>query len=278
MRFNLFLGRLCFLLCFAFVTFAQDTEQIRALKGLFPVLEFLPVEKKQELAGLYFRLGLSHQEQGNFLEAVVAFRKSKALGEQANIDYYIGNAYYRLSSFERAEPFLKSFCGTVSDIRFAENCRTRLFDIYGRLGEDSLQLSLFDRAIDYYRLAEKNAPDALQKKQIQARLQHSLFQKATYYFSQKNYLEAAHFFLDVLSEGTSPKLRAQTERVANNLFLNAGKHYEKVGEPLKAQPFYEAIVRYFKPGPAYDHAEKRLDELKSVVEEVDKPPAWLVID
>jgi tetratricopeptide (TPR) repeat protein len=109
-------------------------------------------------------------------------------------------------------------------------------------------------------------------------LQHSLFQKATYYFSQKNYLEAAHFFLDVLSEGTSPKLRAQTERVANNLFLNAGKHYEKVGEPLKAQPFYEAIVRYFKPGPAYDHAEKRLDELKSVVEEVDKPPAWLVID
>lgn len=278
MQLNLFLGRVCFLLCFGLGVFAQDTEQIRALKSQSPILENLPVEKKQELAELYFRQGLSYQEQGSFLEAVVAFRKSEALGGQTNIDYYIGNAYYRLNSFERAEPFLKSFCEMASDIRFAENCRTRLFDIYGRLGEDSLQLSLFDRAIDYYRLAEKNAPDALQKKQIQTRLQQSLFQKATYYFSQKDYLESAHFFLDVLSDDTPEKLRSQTERVANNLFLNAGKHYEKVGEPLKAIPFYQGIVRYFKPGIAYDYAKKRLEELETVAEEVDKPPSWLVID
>lgn len=258
--------------------FDNTTERIKHLKSISSVLRELPVAEKKELSELYFRLAQIYQDQNRLEEAVIAFRKAKALGyRQANIDYHIGNVYYRLHRFETAEPFLKSFCDGSSNV-FAGNCKVRLFDIYSQLGADALQLSFFDRAIDYFRLAELNAPDSLQKKMISAKLQNALFQKATYYFSQKNYLEAAHFFLDVLSDDTSEKLKTQTERIAGNLFINAGKHYEKVGEPLKSLPFYRAIVKYFKAGVQHDYAQKRISELAGIEEELDKPPAWLVGD
>ena len=111
------------------------------------------------------------------------------------------------------------------------------------------------------------------------KIQTAYFRQGTFHYSQKHYLEASRNFLKALSKNTRENLRSKIERIAGHLFLNAGKHYEKLGQLSEAKPYYRAVVDYFHGDKVVLYAKQRLDSLGAqILEERANIPEWLRVD
>jgi tetratricopeptide (TPR) repeat protein len=256
---------------------SEIQSEIKKIYSTANTINSLKPSDKETLSALYLKLGRLYRKQGQPLEGVTAFRISHALGNESKLlNLYIGDLYFSMDQFTKAEPFLSQFCQTPSNPQISELCSKRLFKIHKSLGEKKQKISLWDKAIEHFELAKTHAPNNLLRKEIGARIINNRFQKAVYHFSQKHYLESAHLFLDCLTKDTPKSLRKKIEKISAHLFKNTGKHYEKQGDANTAIRFYKAITEYFSKESAVEYAEKRLEQLKPVAESRNQAPAWLM--
>jgi tetratricopeptide (TPR) repeat protein len=253
-------------------------KKIQLIQTKVPLMSKLSSQDRDELAHLYLQLG-ELLEKTDPKSAVMAFRKSLSFKpSQPSLQFQIGECYFNMQEYEKALPFIRGYCQSEADAATGELCSRYLESIYDYQGDKLQSISLWDKAIESYKMARSISRNHLLKKKMAEKIRDCTFQSAVYHYSRKHFLEAAHLFLDALSEQSSAKLQNRIEKIATHLFINAGKHYEKTEEPSKAIPFYKAVLLHFSKESARDYAKKRLEVMGKESSASKEAPSWLIMD
>ena len=255
-------------------------KQVRSLQANAPILGNLEQREKGALSQILLQQGELFNKQKAFLKAASSFRKAKAIYPDISaIDLHIGIAYADAQRLSLARRFLKSFDDQNTDPALKLQCEQKLYQVLVAMGEESSRISLWDQAINSYHEAMNYSNSTQLTLDLIDKIQTAYFRQGTFHYSQKHYLEASRNFLKALSKNTKENLRSKIERIAGHLFLNAGKHYEKMGQLSEAKPYYTAVIDYFHEDKVVLYAKQRLDSLGSqILEERADIPEWLRVD
>lgn len=255
-------------------------ERISALHQVAPTLTNLEDAEQKALARLYLQKGDILMGKKSHLKAASSYRKARVLDpELPSVDLSIGIAYADGNRLALAKRFLKQFYEENQEPTLKFQCEQKLYQVLVNLGEENAKISLWDRAINSYHEAMEYSSSTRLTLDLIDRIQTAYFKQGTFHYSQKHYLEASRNFLKALSKNTRESLRSKIERIAGHLFLNAGKHYEKMGQLTEAKPYYRAVVEYFHENKVVQYAKKRLESLESqILEERSEIPAWLKVE
>jgi tetratricopeptide (TPR) repeat protein len=273
-----------FLSLFSTPTIGDDLkrieQEITALHFVAPTLATLEEAERSSLARLYFQQGDLLARDKSFLKAASSFRKARSVEPSLpGVDMAIGLAYAEAGRLKLARRFLLHFLKSNEDPALKFQCEQKLYQVLVQLGEGHAGISLWDKAVGSYHEAMEYSTSTRHTLDLIDKIQTAYFKQGTFHYSQKHYMEAARNFLKALSKNTRESLRSKVERIAGHLFLNAGRHYEKLGRINEAKPYYQAVAEYFHGQKVVTYAKKRLESLENqILEERHDIPEWLRVE
>ena len=253
-------------------------DRIRGIRGREPILGKLTKEDIQKLSLLHRELGDFYMQQKSPLLGAIAYRKAYNLNSSKS-EYKLraGLAYAHTNQLKLSYRMLAEFLQESTSATLKFQAEQELYKICLALGEKENKLSLWTQAIEWYEKAMQYSNSPRNSLDLVDRIQTAYFKQGTFYYSQKHYLEAADNLRRALSKNTRESLRAKIERLGVTLFLNAGKHFERMEEREEAIAYYSAIKNYLYKSSAVDYARKRL---KALTDSDNIPmrsaPTWLI--
>ena len=253
-------------------------DRIRSIRGREPILGKLTSEDIQKLALLHRELGDFYMKQKSSLLAATAYRKAYSLNSSRSENKLrAGLAYAHTNQLKLSYRMLAEFLQESSNETLKFQAEQELYKICLALGEKENKLSLWTQAIEWYEKAMQYSNSPRNSLDLVDRIQTAYFKQGTFHYSQKHYLEAADNLRRALSKNTRESLRAKIERLGVTLFLNAGKHFERMEEPEEAISYYTVIRDFLYKSSAVDFARQRLKVLTSNENiPMKSAPTWLI--
>ena len=253
-------------------------DKIRTIRGREPILGKLTPEDQNKLSFLYRELGDFYMKQKSSLLGAIAYRKAYSLSPSTSEHKLrAGLAYAHTNQLTLGYKMLAEFLHESSNETLKFQAEQELYKICLALGEKENRLSLWTQAVEWYEKAMQYSNSPRDSLDLVDRIQTAYFKQGTFHYSQKHYLEAADNLRRALSKNTRESLRAKVERLGVTLFLNAGKHFERIEEREEAIAYYTVIRDFLYKSSAVDYARQRLKALSSNENiPMRSAPTWLI--
>ena len=253
-------------------------DRIRSIRGREPILEKLTSEDVQTLSLLHRELGDFYMKQKSSLLGAIAYRKAYSLNpSRSENKLRAGLAYAHTNQLKLSYRMLAEFLQESTSETLKFQAEQELYKICLALGEKENKLSLWTQAIEWYEKAMQYSNSPRNSLDLVDRIQTAYFKQGTFHYSQKHYLEAADNLRRALSKNTRESLRAKIERLGVTLFLNAGKHFERMEEREEAIAYYTVIRDFLYKSSAVDYARQRLKALNTDKHfPMKSAPTWLI--
>tara|TARA_B100000674_G_scaffold497966_1_gene533867 strand:+ start:1687 stop:2565 length:879 start_codon:yes stop_codon:yes gene_type:complete len=253
-------------------------DKIRSIRGREPILGKLTPEDQNKLSILHRELGDFYMKQKSPLLGAIAYRKAYGLNPSTSEHKLrAGLAYAHTNQLVLSYKMLAEFLHESTNETLKFQAEQELYKICLGLGEKENRLSLWTQAVEWYERAMQYSNSPRDSLDLVDRIQTAYFKQGTFHYSQKHYLEAADNLRRALSKNTRESLRAKIERLGVTLFLNAGKHFERIEEREEAIAYYTVIRDFLYKSSAVDYARQRLKVLTSNENiPMKSAPTWLI--
>ncbi|MCJ8347848.1 hypothetical protein MJH12_20115 [bacterium] len=269
----------CVLALFLNITlnYSNDLQiQVQSYLKKAPILSELTKEDQISLAELFASLGHQYGKKNKWVLSVIYYRKSLALDpENSQLILFAGMNYYKLKRYDKAQELFLQYKEVSKQHSWLQICDQYLFDTLSAKAEQLSKISLWDLAIKSYEDSLQYSSSAEKTANILSKIHYAYFQKGSFHFSQKHYLEASKNLVKALTPETNKSLVHKIERMAAHLFLNSAKHYEKEGKYLESLKYYQSIVDYFKSERSILYSQKRIKALQEIKDDSSLDSDWI---
>lgn len=264
-------------LCFYTINFSNDYQvEIQKILKKSSILSKLPSSDQIELASLFASVGHEYRKKNKWILSVIYYRKSLALDpDNHQLILFAGMNYSKVKRYTKAIELFHQYKSVASQDSWLKICDQYLFDTLNLKGDKLSKTSLWDLAIKSFSEALNYSNSAEKTANVLSKIHYSYFQKGSFHFSQKHYLEASKNLLKVLTPETNKSLVRKVERMASHLFLNSAKHYEKETNYTEALKYYHSIVDYFKGESGVNYSASRIKHLQTLQVEEHGQNNWI---
>ncbi|MCO4782621.1 MAG: hypothetical protein KC646_09895 [Candidatus Cloacimonetes bacterium] len=259
------------------ITFCNETQiEVQKIIKKSSILSELAPSDQVKLASLFANLGHEHRKKNKWILSVIYYRKSLALNpEDHQLILFSGMNYSKVKRYSKAIELFLQYKSVATQDSWLKICDQYLFDTLNLKGDQLSKTSLWDLAITSYNDALNYSNSAEKTANVLSKIHYGYFQKGSFHFSQKHYLEASKNLLKVLTPETNKSLVRKVERMASHLFLNSAKHYEKEGNHKEALKYYHSIANYFKSESGVKYSNARIKHLENLIIEDENQNNWI---
>lgn len=248
-----------------FITHANEIQiNIQKYLKKSSVLSKLETDDQLKLSQLFADLGHKYRKKNKWVLSVIYYRKSLSLNpSNPQLILFSGMNYAKIKRYDKAEEFFLKYKQVATESSWLQICNQYLFDTLNAKGDLLSKTSLWDLAILSFKKSLEFSNSAENTVNTLSKIHYAYFQKGSFHFSQKHYIEASKSLIQALTPETNKSLVRKIERMASHLFINSAKHYEKEGQVKEAQKYYKSIVNYFNNEKSIAYSQKRIEVLEN---------------